>query len=71
MIYGVRSPYNQGDTPFMQKNIWHSVVYTYDGSVASFYVDCKLVSKFTDPGRNFSTIDDLFLGRFNNAQYPY
>ncbi len=59
------------DTPYAQKNVWRSVVYTYDGSHARLYIDCNLILDSEQPGLNFSNNTDLFLGRLNDSQYPY
>ena len=59
------------DTPYAQKNIWRSVVYTYDGSHARLYIDCNLILDSEQPGLSFSNGDDLFFGRLNDSQYPY
>lgn len=59
------------DTPYIQKNVWRSVVYTYDGQYAKLYIDCKLVLNYYQPGETFTNSYDLFFGNMNNAQYPY
>lgn len=35
------------NSPYIQKNQWYSVVYTFDGSVANLYVDGSLISSVT------------------------
>ncbi len=59
------------DTPYTQKNIWRSVVYTYDGSHARLYIDCNLILDTELSGLDFSNSSDLFFGRLNNSQFPY
>ncbi len=59
------------DTPFAQKNIWHSVVYTYDGIDARLYIDCNLILDTKVSGLNFTNTSDLFLGRLNDINFPY
>lgn len=59
------------DTPYAQKNIWRSVVYTYDGLHARLYIDCNLVLDSEQPGLSFSNNNDLVFGRLNNVQFPY
>jgi gliding motility-associated-like protein len=59
------------DTPYAQKNIWRSVVYTYDGLHAKLYIDCDLVLDTEQPGLSFTNGDNLFFGKLNNAQFPY
>ncbi|MGN6213146.1 LamG-like jellyroll fold domain-containing protein [Parafilimonas sp.] len=59
------------DTPYAQKNIWRSVVYTYDGLHARLYIDCNLVLDSEQPGLTFSNGNDLVFGRLNNIQFPY
>ncbi len=63
--------YNKGDTPYVQKNIWRSVVYTNDGSYARLYIDCNLISEVSASGLTFSNAYDLMLGKLNNPLYPY
>jgi len=59
------------DTPYAQKNIWRSVVYTYDGLHARLYIDCNLILDTEQPGLSFSNGDNLLLGKLNNSQFPY
>src|ERR1044072_5732610 len=59
--YGIGTGLNPiQDTPYAQKNIWRSVVYTYDGSHAKLYIDCNLILDTQTPGLTFSNEDDLF-----------
>lgn len=60
-----------GSDFFVQKDYWYCMVYTHDGSKARLYIDGVLQEETSDPGRTFSNGADLFLGRLNNAQYPY
>ncbi|MCS3794709.1 PKD domain-containing protein [Niastella sp. OAS944] len=52
-------------------NKWYLLTYVFDGSYASLYVDCNLHSKGNAKDQHFSNNEDLFLGKMNNAQYPY
>ena len=58
-------------TPIVQLNQWYSVTWTYDGSTASIYVNCVLASSTTIGISSFSNSFDLFMGKLNDAQYPY
>jgi len=59
------------DTPYVQKNVWRSIVMTYGGAVARLYVDCNLIMEESAPGLTFSNSHDLFLGKMNHPNYPY
>lgn len=61
----------QQDTPYVKKNVWHSVVYTYDGSHARLYIDCNLILDSQIPGLSFTNASNLFFGRLNDSQFPY
>jgi gliding motility-associated-like protein len=60
-----------GYTPYIQTGQWYSVTYTYDGAVAKLYVNCQLKATVAVPNLSFTNGFDLFLGRLNDAQYPY
>ncbi len=59
------------DTPYARKNVWRSVVYTYDGLHARLYIDCNLILDSEIPGLNFSNASNLFFGRLNDGTFPY
>lgn len=59
------------DTPYAQKNIWRSVVYTYDGQHARLYIDCKLILDSEVSGLTFNNGDNLLFGKLNSSQFPY
>lgn len=61
----------QNDTPYIQMNVWSSLVYTYDGDRAKLYINCKLVLDYPVKNLTFTNSYDLFFGKMNNAQYPY
>ncbi len=50
---------------------WYLLTYTYDGTNALLYVNCKLQAKGIIKNYDFSNSYDLFLGKMNNSQYPY
>lgn len=60
-----------GYTPYVEKDKWVSVVYTYDGATAKLYVDCRLVSSSLSPGLTFTSPYDLFFGKLDASTHPY
>ncbi len=50
---------------------WYLLTYTYDGTNALLYVNCKLQAKGVIKNYDFSNSYDLYLGKMNNSQYPY
>lgn len=58
-------------TPFVEKNKWFCVVYTFDGTKASLYIDGAQIGSITTSIPYVPSSDDLFLGRLNDPQYPY
>ena len=55
----------------MQLNQWYNVVWTCDGTTVKMYVDCVLVGTAPSTFGTFSNSFDLYIGKLNNAQYPY
>ena len=70
-----QSFYAAGATPVTNDCVtpgkWYMLTYTYDGTTAQLYVDCKLQAKGTLRNYDFSNGYDLFIGKMNNGQYPY
>lgn len=70
-----QSFYAAGATPVAKNFIipgkWYLLTYTYDGTIASLYVDCNLRAKGTLRNYDFTNEHDLFFGKMNNQQYPY
>lgn len=60
-----------GYTPYVTKNEWISLIYTYDGTYAKLYINCQLVVNKSSPGYNFSNANDLFIGKMNDPSFPY
>lgn len=60
-----------GYTPYLAKDQWYCLVYTYDGTFGKFYVDGVLINTESAPGLSFSNGYDLFFGRLNHPSYPY
>lgn len=58
-------------TPFVEKNKWFCIVYTFDGTKASLYIDGAQIGSITTSIPYIPNSDDLFLGRLNDPQYPY
>ena len=59
-----------GYSPYIAKNEWYCLVYTYDGSTAKFFVDGNLKSQYNISGLSFGNADDLYLGRLYNPSDP-
>ena len=59
------------DTTFIQKDQWHTVVFTYDGSVSKLYVDGKLKGQETKTVTFTGNTQDLYIGRHEDPQFPY
>ncbi len=60
-----------GYTPYINRDQWYCVVYTYDGTSGKFYVDGVLERTETVSIISFTNTYDLFLGKLNNASFPY
>jgi hypothetical protein len=59
------------DTSFVQKDNWYTVVYTYDGTKSSIYVNGKLkaVQEKTVPFT--PNTQDMFIGKNEDPSFPY
>ncbi len=66
---GVSSP-SIPHLPYIEKDQWYSVVYTYDGTTARLYVNCELKYTFVS-ALGFTNSDDLFFGKANNVSFPF
>lgn len=60
-----------GSPVYVEKDVWHSLVYTYDGTTASLYLDCRKLNSVAQGGLTFANGYDLYFGKLNNEQYPY
>lgn len=56
--------------PLVQLNQWYSVVWTYDGTTARFYVNCELKQSAV-VNLTFTNVNDLFMGRMEDPSFPY
>lgn len=56
--------------PFVEKDRWYSLVWTYDGTNSRIYVNCELNREGT-PSLSFTNSHDLYLGKMNHPSYPY
>lgn len=66
---GIVAP--NGYSPFISLEKWYCLVYTYDGAYAKIYIDGKLIVSSYYPDIFFGNSDDLFIGKLDNAQFPY
>ena len=57
--------------PYVVKDTWYCVAYTYDGTTVKFYVDGILVTSFASNVVYTPNTDDLFFGKLNLALFPY
>lgn len=60
-----------GDTSYIQKGRWYTVVYTYDGSTSKIYVNGKLKNEAAKAVTSSGNNNDLFIGRHEDASFPY
>src|ERR1017187_9928930 len=60
-----------GYTPYINKDQWYCLVYTYDGTTTKLYIDGVLINSQAVAGLTFVNNFDLFFGRLNNATFPY
>lgn len=70
-FYGTNTPPPPGYSPFIQTNQWYMVTYTSDGTTAKLYVNCDLKLSFPANGWTFTNAYDVYLGKMNNASFPY
>jgi hypothetical protein len=58
--------------PYLQLNQWYSAIAVQDSFKLSIYLNGALISTTPNPVANaVASTQDIFLGRLNNAQYPY
>ncbi len=71
-FYGVNAQTpSPGYTPYINKNQWYCIAYTYDGTFGKFYVDGVLTYTESVPGISFTNTYDLFFGKLNSSAFPY
>ena len=58
-------------TPYVEKNKWYHLVYTYDGMDARMYINGNLVSTRSGANQYVSSTHDVYIGKTNNPLYPY
>jgi hypothetical protein len=56
---------------YVDKNVWHSLVYTGNSDSATVFLDCKEYSVSIPGPVTFTNGYDLYLGKMNNVTYPY
>jgi len=56
--------------PYVEKDRWYSLVWTYDGTNSRIYVNCEL-NREAPTSLSFTNGYDLYLGKMNHPQYPY
>ncbi len=57
--------------PYVETGKWYTVIYTYDGSTSKFYINGTLSSSKAGTSTYVPSTDDLFIGRLNDALFPY
>ena len=50
---------------------WYHIVFTFNKEYCRLYIDGELITSFGSAGKLGKNKDDLFLGKKDNAQYPY
>ena len=60
-----------GDTSFIQKEKWYTVIYTYDGTKSKIYVNGKLKNEATKTVTFHGNTNDLYIGRHQDPSFPY
>ena len=64
-----------GYSPYINKDQWYCLVYTYDGSTTKFYIDGTLITQTSVSGLFVGNTDDLYLGRLfypsDPSLFPY
>ncbi len=73
-IYGDTPGQNTiaGDfTNNLVKDKWYTMVFTYDGTYAKFYVDGTLTDTNMKKAIANKNTEDIFFGKMNNSQFPY
>ncbi len=71
-FYGINAQVaSPGYTPYINKNEWYCVVYTYDGTTGKLYVDGVLENSQIVPGVSITNTYDLFFGKLNSESFPY
>lgn len=58
---------------YLKANRWYNIVYTVDSNkIGKLYINGKLKATAHNPNADFrGNLDDLYIGRMNNSQYPY
>ena len=60
-----------GYMPYINKDQWYCIVYTYNGSLGKFYLDGNLIDSEYSSITGFSNNYNLFFGRLSNSTFPY
>jgi len=70
-LTGVTNGGGAPDTPLVKTGQWYNLTYTYDGSDAKIYVNGDLKWSSHTAVSVGANSYDLFIGRHEDAQYPY
>jgi len=64
---------SMADSVYVEKYQWYTLVYTYDGTTAKFYVNGALASSVPNPGPVTFTPNsaDVYIGKTASTTYPY
>jgi hypothetical protein len=65
------APFGRTDTLFAQTGQWYSFVYTFENGTSKLYVNGVLKDSRQAPFAFTANPADLFIGKQDNAQYPY
>jgi hypothetical protein len=64
-------PYCRTDTSFAKLGQWYNIVYTYENGQSKFYINGELKDSRMLTGTFTPNSADLFIGKFDDSQYPY
>ena len=57
--------------PYIKRNNWYHVVYTFNGTTAKIYINDTLSLTTQENFTTFSSTSPLYLGSFGNSSFPY
>lgn len=69
--FGSNGPVTAAYSPYIVKDQWYSVVFTFDGSTAKLYINGALISSRATSVTYTPNNHDLYIGRLNDLTFPY